>query len=492
MQRRSTLMRREALICGLAVSLALAGCGDGAGSSTALAQGNGTPEPGGTPAPTVAATPSLTFDGTFVSLWTADAMRAIEQDTSNTIPLIIPDAELFAPDLFTWDGWPLRNRDGSIAELDGWVVYIALSADRVTGDDIPAFFTRSEWRYWFTRDGNWQPGGLVFAEGTPLGSRQWAGSASYDAESGRAEFYYTAVGIVPEGSEPTYPSEFPQDSPAAGRPPVIQQMAVASAQVVTDEQGVRFEDFSEHEIILEADGEIYQTFDDAITDQVIYGMRDPEYFRDPADGREYILFTANAAFKPGPFNGVVGIAERRGPTDWALLPPIIAAPEVSSQLERPHVIVRDATYYVFFSTHAFTFAEDGAGPEGLYGFATTSGDFRGQYVPLNRHGLVAGNPQSKPMQTYSYLALPSPRGALVMSYLNTAGNVDNQAGWIGSPGPLFEVAIDGLDTTIVEAQARPPGLMPESGTLAASAPPDPAAPAAGDGERMLGDALGRF
>ena len=152
-----------------------------------------------------------------------------------------------------------------------------------------------------------------------------------------------------------------------------------------------FENFGDHEIILDADGEIYQTVDDAVTDQVIYGFRDPWAFEDPDTGETTVLFTANGAFDPGPQNGVVGVGVL---TDdgWELRPPIAAAPGVSSQLERPHLVWTDDGAYLFWSTHSFTFAEEGSGPEGLYGMFSDSGDWTGPYEPINGHGLVAGNP----------------------------------------------------------------------------------------------------
>ena len=496
--------------CAIMLALTLVACGDDDDGRDAAANGTPVASPGdGTDPGTDPVQPGNTtggegvapdqdafdFAGSFVSLWTRNAASSIALDQSNTLPVMIPAENLFAPGLFTWDGWPIRNLDGSIAQFDGWVVYVALSAERPEqpGEfDLP-FYGRSTWRYWFTKDGAWQPGGLVFANAPPpLGERQWAGSSYYDPASNRVSFYYTAVGIVPGGTESSYPADLPPADPAAGRPPVIQQMAAIEADVVADSSGVRFENFSNHELILAADGEIYQTFADAITDEVIYGMRDPEYFRDPADGTEYILFTANAAFKPGSHNGVIGLAQRTAEGSWDLLPPIIASPGVSSQLERPHVIVQDGNYYVFFSTHDFTFREPAAGPEGLYGFVNSTGNFRGRYVPLNGTGLVGGNPPAKPVQSYSYLMLP---GGYMMSYLNQAGNVDNPAGWVGSPGPLVEFAIEGETTRVVEALSieTPTTNTVPNATLGPRFSP-PRATGLGNksfGESRLADTLGR-
>lgn len=406
------------------------------------------------------------FDGDFMSLWTAEDMREIDLQADNRMPLMLPPEQVLDESVFMWDAWPLRTWDGAIADLDGWKVLVGLSAER-TPDEGPVFYTVSEWRYWFTRDGEWKPGGLVFDPAEAFGSRQWAGSAKYDPDTNTASFYYTAVGGEPTEAAELLPASFPQGDPAAGRPPVEQTMAVVETQVDVDDEGVRFVDPTDHREILRADGEIYQTIDDAVTDQVIYGFRDPWAFEDPETGDRHILFTANAAFDPGPQNGVVGVARQSASGEWVLERPIVGALGVNSQLERPHLVWRDDAVYLFWSTHTFTFSEQGAGPEGLYGMVSPSGDWQGQYVPLNRGGLVAGNPEAAPTQTYSYLVLPSGH---VMSYLNTAGTPADgpPAGtWVGAPAPMFQIVLDGA-TSAIAFDGAPPA--------SAVRPMDPPAP----------------
>ena len=394
------------------------------------------------------------FDGQLLSTWNPSDMRAIDMQADNRIPLILPPSEVLDDTVFMWDAWPLRTWDGEIAEIDGWKVLVGLSAER-TPDEGPVFYTVSQWRYWFTKDGDWKPGGLVFTRDEALGSRQWAGSAKYDPDTNTAAFYYTAVGGDPTEAAELLPSSFPQGDPAAGRPPVDQTIAVVEAQVETSDDGLTFTNFGEHREILQADGEIYQTIDDAVTDAVIYGFRDPWAFEDPDSGDRYLLFTGNAAFDPGPQNGVVGVAREDTDGSWVLESPIVAAPGVSSQLERPHMVWREDGVYLFWSTHSFTFSEPGSGPEGLYGMIAPSGDWKGQYVPLNRGGLVAGNPEAAPTQTYSYLVLPSGH---VMSYLNTAGTPEGSppaGSWVGAPSPMFRIEMDGATTAVAFDGAAP-------------------------------------
>jgi len=400
----------------------------------------------------VAATPpGFRFAGSTMSLWQRAAASRIEQDARNTIPYQLPPRDLFERDLYVWDAWPLRTVDGAVATIDGWHVMVALSSARTSDSEWP-FYARSTWRYWYTKDGTWQLGGPVFSREEALGSRQWAGSSTYDAETGRATFYYTAVGAPDAASleADTPPLAYPPNHPAHGRPSTVQRMAAVTAAVTSGPQGVTFDDFGDHQIILEADGTLYQTHEQSRTDQVIYGMRDPWFWREPATGDDYILFTANAAFAPGTHNGVVGVARANDDGAWELLPPILGAPGVSSQLERPHLVRRGEQLYLLFSTHAFTFADGLSGPEGLYGFVSHTGRLQGPWEPLNGSGLVAGNPSSSPTMTYSYLVLPD---GWVMSYLNTAGGelTANAPGeFFGGPAPMFRVAFDGARSEIVD------------------------------------------
>ncbi|MEO1454977.1 MAG: glycoside hydrolase family 68 protein [Pseudomonadota bacterium] len=401
----------------------------------------------------VAQTPdAFSFEGTYASPWPASAAGAMSLNTSNTFPYLIPPTEPFEQGVYVWDAWPVRTPDGAVAEIDGWTVLVGLTAETDAGSDFQ-FYTRSTWRYYYTKDGTWTPGGVIFQRTEALGSRQWAGSTIYDPDTGRISFYYTAVGSLDaESLEADMPTrELGAGHPGAGRPNTTQRMAVVDAAVAAGANGISFSDFGEHRVILEADGEIYTTEEAFIPNNVIYNMRDPHYFRDPSNGREYILFTANAAGLPDPYNGAVGIAEKRDGT-WVLQRPIIVAPGVSSQLERPHVVVREDGIYVFFSTHAFTYADGISGPEGLYGFYNASGDIHGHFTPMNGTGLVMGNPPESSVQTYSYLVLPDGK---VMSYINTpygyGSDPDSEREFFGAPGPLVQIGFQDGKSSLIAA-----------------------------------------
>lgn len=436
-------------------------------ASAAVAQ-EATDAPPPQPAPDIADStavpatpPAFRFDGSLVSVWTPQMVDSIAQDVHVTLPMMIHPLTPFDEGTYVWDAWPIRTPDGAIAEFDGWVVMIGLSAEwQEVIDSGYAFYTLSEWRYWYTRDGNWRPGGRVFTAEDGLGTRQWAGSTVYDPETQRVTFYYTAVGAPDAASLEADPAPRTVSifNEAIGRPSTVQRLASATASIAVTDQGVAFDNVGDHRILAEADGFWYDTYDTYLAQDAVYGFRDPEYWRDPRTGAEHILFTANAGGQKGPYNGVIGLMTKDG-EDWALRPPILLSEGVNSQLERPHVVTRDDGLYLFFSTHDFTFSPQHRGPRGLYGFRSASGDITGLLKPVNGHGLVAANPESAPAQVYSFYVLPDGK---VMSYLNILWGFDKRPEYKGremwgAPAPMFSLAFDG-DTVIVaqtDADAAP-------------------------------------
>lgn len=417
----------------------------------------GEAEPGGPRDQTGMDTPAaFRFDGTMASIWSKADIERLNQDTPVTAPLMIHPREPFEEGLYVWDAWPIRTPDGAVAEIDGWVVMVALSAELAEMEETDReFFTLSTWRYWFTRDGEWRSGGVVFTREEALGSRQWAGSTFYDPNTRQVTFYYTAVGRPDaESLDDDEPErQISVHNEAIGRPLTEQRLASVTASVASGEDGIAFSDFGEHAIIGEADGFWYDTIDTYLASEAVYGFRDPEYMVDPATGREHVLFTANGAGVPGPYNGAVGMLTREEDGSWRLDPPLIVSMGVNSQLERPHVVYRDGEAYLFFSTHDFTFADDAPGPRGLYGFHSASGSLTGRWTPLNEHGLVAANPREAGAQIYSFLVLPDGH---VTSYLNETWGyeLDPRNGdreFAGGPAPMFRLGFDGNRVTVVES-----------------------------------------
>jgi levansucrase len=98
------------------------------------------------------------------------------------------------------------------------------------------------------------------------------------------------------------------------------------------------------------------------------------------------LFTASLADSKTDFDGAIGIAAREEGGSLSLLPPLVEVDGVNNELERPHPVARDDSYYLFFSTQARTFHPDVTGPTGLYGFVGLS--LTGPWEPLNGSGLI--------------------------------------------------------------------------------------------------------
>ncbi|WP_224333693.1 glycoside hydrolase family 68 protein [Haloprofundus halobius] len=340
--------------------------------------------------------------------WTREHAAAIERTDDTVAPIIYPPEAPVDSDLHIWDTWFLRERDGSIADIDGYRIVFALSSssELLPGKrhDVATI------RYFYSRDGeNWKTGGSIFDvdEKGPLGSRQWAGSALYD--QGTIYAYYTASGARGEEAL-TY----------------TQRLAVGHGGTVeTDEDGLRIEGPWTHEVLLEPDGEFYET--ESQSRGMIYTFRDPWFFED--EGTTYLLFEANTPVPEGSdacggdaaqqeFNGSVGIAESPtgNPTEFELRPPLLDAVCVNQELERPHVVRRDGCYYLFISSHDHTFTPGLDGYDALYGFVADS--LRGEYEPLNASGLVLTNPSNAPFQAYSWLAYDHGDELLVTSFFN--------------------------------------------------------------------------
>lgn len=390
--------------------------------------------------------------GPLPSRWTREQAASIERRGGNVAPIAGPPTVDPFPNLHIWDTWLLRNRNGEIADVNGWRVAISLTAP---ADLLPG--TRhdvAELRCFYSSDGRrWHDAGPVFEDAEALGQRQWAGSALYD--EGDTYLYYTAAGRD-DADELTY----------------TQRIAVAhSGTLRGDESGVDIEGPWIHDTILTPDGKWYETENQSRG--MTYTFRDPWFFEDPSTGETYLLFEANT---PAPvhedddpeisarreFNGCVGVAssDSGDPLSWELGPPLIDAVEVNQELERPHVVVADGRYYLFVCSHVHTFAPGVTGPDGLYGFVADS--FHGPYEPLNGSGLVVTNPPDAPFQAYSWMAFAHKDEVLIQSFLNyydfggesldaisEFSESEQRARFGGTLAPTLRLALDGRQTRLV-------------------------------------------
>ncbi len=394
------------------------------------------------------------------SVWSRQDAQNYDLSKNNTAPNI-DDVDEVAPDYWVWDTWPLRNRDGSIAQVNGYQVVFALTASK--DYTWSGRHDHAAIRYFYSKNGkDWKMGGLAYDQDEALGSRQWAGSAMLD-DDGKVNLFYTASGRKGE-EETTFE----------------QRLAKTTFDIEADKKSksVELSNFGDHQILAEADGEYYETQEQK-TGDIIYSFRDPWFFQDPKTGKEYLIFEGNTAgdeksldpenigdadFRETHdvpdgaenYNGNVGIAEAQNEdlTDFELLPPLLEANGVNQQLERPHILVKGGDYYLFTITHKFTFAPGLTGPDGLYGF--TNDSLRGDYEPLNGNGLVVANPEDDPFMTYSHAVMPN---GTVISFVNEYRDENGELQHGGTFAPTLKLSIHG-DETKVTGALKPGQIMP--------------------------------
>ncbi len=431
----------------------------------------------------------LNFPGAFTSLWTRSVVKDLSLTPTSTLAVLPQPNEQILPGYWLWDSWPVRTPDGTIARIGDWYVLVSLTApDSLLPGQRHGV---AELRYLISRDGqNWTLGARLFTDGNAQGSAQWAGSTVYDPGTNRITVFYTALGFA-DGTTADDGTAGESRQASDQRIVMVQGTATASAN------GVTMSGWGPHRVIVEPGGQYYERKANA---EGIWAFRDPWFFKDPRSGRTFLLFTANLSLGgpdgnaaspsgirfwptvpgtpdnaagmplfgshggdvPGSgdpnVNGVVGmvVAEDDALTSWRELPPLLAAIGVNSQLERPHFVLKDNRYYLFFSSHEFTFAEGLSGPDGLYGFVGDS--LAGLYKPLNGTGLVAGNPTAARFQTYSYLVLPSLQVISFVGYQNLGGvglgGIGGQTpAWqrdrfAGTLAPTFGLTISGSQTSV--------------------------------------------
>ena len=405
------------------------------------------------------------LDDTRTTDWTREQAERIQRTNANTAPVIDDRVDKLTDDLYVWDTWPLRNRDGSITKVNGYQVIISLTS---TDNVVPgARHNLATLRYFYSKNGHdWELGGKVFEE--PLGHHQWAGSAMYDQEEEQLYSFYTAVSS----------SDLPPDERFRQR-----LVFGKGGSLETSSDGVEITGEFDHYEIAEADGEMYQTLEQSVDQGIVYGFRDPWYFQHPETGEDYVLFEGNTPIEdPSAYpkdweswNGNVGIAKATNDemTEWELQQPIVEAITTNQQLERPHLVVNDGKYYLFTISHKFTFAPGLDGPDALYGFVADS--LHGDYEPLNDGGLVVANPEEQPFQAYSWLALPQGDDALITSFLNFTdldGKSLKDVGALppeqqkevfgGTLAPSLKMQLNGTETKIT-AELQDGQFLPSAG-----------------------------
>ena len=369
------------------------------------------------------------------SRWSPDHAALIGDAPARTAPLLDEgDFARIGSGVDFWDAWPVQEADGLPVRLeDGSTLWMALGAPHFPDPEE----RHSHARIHLLRlvDEEWQHLGPAMPDGFSPGSREWSGSAVLDRFSDTVTLYFTATGRKGE-AEPSF----------------LQRMFMARATLAgagADRALVDWRDLAE---IVERDPDHYMA-SEAGTGKVgtIKAFRDPAFFHDANDGKNYLFFAASAARATSAFNGVVGAAVALDDDcrSWKTLPPLVSAEGLNNELERPHVVQHKGLYYLFWSTQSHVFDPQGpTGPTGLYGMVSDT-LLRG-WQPLNGSGLVFANPPEAPRQAYSWFVMPDLR---VTSFVDDWG-ASSQKGAVTHFGatfaPMLQLQLDGGRAALVD------------------------------------------
>jgi levansucrase len=366
--------------------------------------------------------------------WTAAHLRTLRPDAGTTAALIDGGAvaRVVADDV--WDSWPVLDTDGSVAAVDGVELWMALSAPASGHPEHRHDVARL--RLLGLDGAAWRDLGAVFPDGASPGSREWSGSA-IRRDDGTVSVFYTAAGVRGE-AQTTY----------------VQRVMEARCRLDVD-GGIALVADGAHREIVRAHSPYLPADEVTGAPGHIRAFRDPGWFCDPADGREYLLIAASVPARAG-FMGAVALAALEDGA-WSLRPPLLCADGINHELERPHVVVHDGGYYLFLCTHAQSFHPAGAAPTGLYGFVASR--LTGPYEPLNGSGLVIANPPAQPEQVYAWVVLPDLRAVGFVDYLSpdggalrTAPAAQARAAFAGTTAPALRVELSGARSRIAAVQ----------------------------------------
>ncbi len=359
------------------------------------------------------------------SAWTSGHVLQIAEQQFSKVPLITnEEARPIIPGLMLWDMWPIQTQEGKIAEIAGGSMWMVLSAAD-HGEPARRHF-EARIRLLHHVQNEWRDLGQLLPDAVTPYEREWAGTALLKDDV--VSLYFTAAGT--------------SDTPGGYQ----QRLFEAHGNLRPDGQIVGWTATRES---VSNRGQHYEFADQQQGEPgKIVAFRDPGYFYDPADGKEYLLFSASLGSATSDYNGAVGIAERTGQDSWKLLSPLAHADGVNNEMERAHIVVKDGLYYLFWVTQAGTFNPDGpVGPTGLYGMVADS--LFGDYKPLNGTGLVLANPPEEPSQTYSWHVTSE---LLVSSFVDHWGldgrNLSDNPELVatsfgGTPAPFLSIWLDG-------------------------------------------------
>lgn len=378
------------------------------------------------------------------------AKTLIEQDARYAVPFFnaskiknMPAAKTLdaqtgkVEDLEIWDSWPVQDaKTGYVSNWNGYQLVIGMMGVPNTNDNhIYLLYNK----YGDNNFNNWKNAGPIFGLGTPV-IQQWSGSATLNKD-GSIQLYYTKVDTSDNNTN---------------------HQKIASATVYLNleknQDKISIAHVDNDHIVFEGDGYHYQTYNqwkktNKGADNI--AMRDAHVI-DDKDGNRYLVFEASTGTENyqgadqiyqwlnyggtnkdnlGDFlqilsnsdikdrakwsNAAIGIIklnnDTKNPGVEKVYTPLISAPMVSDEIERPDVVRLGNKYYLFAATRlnrgsnddAWMAANKAVGDNvAMIGYV--SDNLTHGYVPLNESGVVltASVPANWRTATYSYYAVP--------------------------------------------------------------------------------------
>lgn len=426
------------------------------------------------------------------------AKTLIEQDARYAVPFFnaskiknMPAAKTLdaqtgkVEDLEIWDSWPVQDaKTGYVSNWNGYQLVIGMMGVPNTNDNhIYLLYNK----YGDNNFNNWKNAGPIFGLGTPV-IQQWSGSATLNKD-GSIQLYYTKVDTSDNNTN---------------------HQKIASATVYLNleknQDKISIAHVDNDHIVFEGDGYHYQTYNqwkktNKGADNI--AMRDAHVI-DDKDGNRYLVFEASTGTENyqgadqiyqwlnyggtnkdnlGDFlqilsnsdikdrakwsNAAIGIIklnnDTKNPGVEKVYTPLISAPMVSDEIERPDVVRLGNKYYLFAATRlnrgsnddAWMAANKAVGDNvAMIGYV--SDNLTHGYVPLNESGVVltASVPANWRTATYSYYAVPVEGGddqLLITSYITNRGEVAGK-GMHATWAPSFLLQINPDNTTTVLAK----------------------------------------
>lgn len=426
------------------------------------------------------------------------AKTLIEQDARYAVPFFnaskiknMPAAKTLdaqsgkVEDLEIWDSWPVQDaKTGYVSNWNGYQLVIGMmGVPNVNDNHIYLLYNK----YGDNDFNHWKNAGPIFGLGTPV-IQQWSGSATLNKD-GSIQLYYTKVDTSDNNNN---------------------HQKIASATVYLnlekDQDKISIAHVDNDHIVFEGDGYHYQTYDqwketNKGADNI--AMRDAHVI-DDEDGNRYLVFEASTGTENyqgddqiyqwlnyggtnkdnlGDFfqilsnsdikdrakwsNAAIGIIKLnndvKNPSVAKVYSPLVSAPMVSDEIERPDVVKLGNKYYLFAATRLNRGSNDDAWMatnkavgDNVAMIGYVSDNLTHGYVPLNESGVVltASVPANWRTATYSYYAVPvegRDDQLLITSYITNRGEVAGK-GMHATWAPSFLLQINPDNTTTVLAK----------------------------------------